>query len=295
MKITLLGTGTPTPNLDRASAGYMLEIGDDVILIDHGPGAHNRFLETGKKAVDVTHMFLTHYHYDHWVEYPRFFLQRWDQGGGIKPELKTYGPEPLLELHEKLFSRDGVYGLDLQARTERESSYAFYKARGGELDSRPWPNPDLHQLTSGDEVSGKGWRCKVQAVPHAGPMLKSLAYRFETDEGSLVVSGDTGISKVFTRFCEGADVLIYMCHYYSGTGYYGDEHPEVAGHMETAKTAAEAGVKMLVLTHLNVSIDIPGIREEIIQDIGKVFSGHLIWGEDLMEVPLDGPKRTIMR
>jgi len=31
VKLTLLGTGTPTPSLKRASSGYLIEIGDDVL------------------------------------------------------------------------------------------------------------------------------------------------------------------------------------------------------------------------------------------------------------------------
>ena len=36
MKVTLLGTGSPLPTLKRASSSYLVEIGADVILIDHG-------------------------------------------------------------------------------------------------------------------------------------------------------------------------------------------------------------------------------------------------------------------
>ena len=71
MKLTLLGTGTPTPSLKRASSGYMLEIGPDLILLDHGPGAHHRLLESGKRAVDVTHMLFSHLHYDHCADFIR--------------------------------------------------------------------------------------------------------------------------------------------------------------------------------------------------------------------------------
>ena len=49
MKITLLGTGTPTPSTKRKSSGYMVEIGADVVLFDHGPGAYQRMLETGMR------------------------------------------------------------------------------------------------------------------------------------------------------------------------------------------------------------------------------------------------------
>jgi hypothetical protein len=38
MKITLLGTGTPAPSLDRQSSGYLFEVGTDLIAMDHGPG-----------------------------------------------------------------------------------------------------------------------------------------------------------------------------------------------------------------------------------------------------------------
>src|SRR5215470_17040641 len=34
--ITLLGTGTPTPSLERQGSGYLIEVGDDLIVMDHG-------------------------------------------------------------------------------------------------------------------------------------------------------------------------------------------------------------------------------------------------------------------
>lgn len=39
MQITLLGTGPPTPSLRRMNSGYLLRIGEDVILLDHGPAS----------------------------------------------------------------------------------------------------------------------------------------------------------------------------------------------------------------------------------------------------------------
>jgi len=36
MKVTMLGTGTPAPSLKRASSGYLIDVGDDVIVIDQG-------------------------------------------------------------------------------------------------------------------------------------------------------------------------------------------------------------------------------------------------------------------
>jgi len=115
LAITLLGTGTPAPSLTRQSSGYLIEVGGDVIVWDHGPGAHQRLIESGRRSIDVTHAFFTHLHYDHCMDYGRLVLQRWDQGAGRIPDLQVYGPTPLARITEQLFGRDGIYGPDIAA------------------------------------------------------------------------------------------------------------------------------------------------------------------------------------
>lgn len=75
MKITLLGAGTPAPSLKRQCSGNLVEIGRDVILFDHGPGAHQRLLEAGKLPTGVTHALFSHLHYDHCLDHARRRLQ----------------------------------------------------------------------------------------------------------------------------------------------------------------------------------------------------------------------------
>jgi len=36
-------------------------------------------------------------------------------------------------------------------------------------------------------------------------------------------------------------------------------------------------------------MDVPGIRERLISEMKEVYKGNLIWGEDLMEIPLADP------
>ena len=110
MKITLLGTGTPAPSLRRASSGYVFDFGDDVVVMDHGPGAHQRLLEAGYKATDVTHFLATHYHYDHIMDYPRLLLTRWDHGGDKVKPLKVYGPDPLQKINDCFIGPSGALG-----------------------------------------------------------------------------------------------------------------------------------------------------------------------------------------
>ena len=83
MKIKLLGTGTPTPSLKRMCSGYVVEIGADVIVFDHGFGAHHRLLELGIPPTRVTHFFCSHLHYDHCADSSKIADGRTD-GHGLK-------------------------------------------------------------------------------------------------------------------------------------------------------------------------------------------------------------------
>ena len=85
MRLWLLGTGTPTPSLRRMCSGYLLQVGADYLVFDHGFGAHHRLLELGFAATQVSHAFFSHHHYDHIGDYPRLLLTRWDQGAGGCP------------------------------------------------------------------------------------------------------------------------------------------------------------------------------------------------------------------
>ena len=105
-KVTLLGTGTPAPSLQRVGSGYLIEVGNDRIIRDHGPDAHHRLLESGRRAVDITHAFFTHLHYDHCMDYGRLVLQRWDQGADRIPDLQVYGPTPI-QTHDRATLRRG--------------------------------------------------------------------------------------------------------------------------------------------------------------------------------------------
>ena len=145
-------------------------------------------MEAGKNAVDVTHLFLSHLHYDHCADYVRLMLNRWDQAGGVIPDLKLYGPNGTQHFSDRLFDEDGAFHLDIRARTELEVSLGYYQARGGTLP-RPRPQPEIRELAAHDVVETDNWRLTCTNVPHAQPVLTCFAYRIDTDEGSMVYSG----------------------------------------------------------------------------------------------------------
>jgi hypothetical protein len=48
------------------------------------------------------------------------------------------------------------------------------------------------------------------------------------------------------------------------------------------------------LSHILEQIDQPGVRERVITEMAAEFKGAIIWGEDLMEIPLHGSEPAKM-
>ncbi len=297
MRIRLLGTGTPTPSLKRKSSGYMVEIGDDVILFDHGPGSYHRLLEARKRPQEVTHVFFSHLHYDHCADYPTLVLTHWDQGAGLVPDLKVYGPPPIRRMSDLLFSAEGVFGPDLTARTRNESSIAVYEARGGKRP-RKWPTPVVTELRSGMVVRDQSWSVTARAVVHVQPHLACLGFRLDTGTAAFAYSGDTGPCPAMVKLARDCDVLVHMCHFLSGTlegTPFGDDMvKKTTGHLDLARIAEDAGVKNLVISHVTEQIDVAGVRERLIVEMSRIYGGNIFFGEDLMEIPVAGPQPRIL-
>lgn len=288
MKIWLLGTGTPTPSMRRMCSGYVVQCGGDYIVFDHGFGAHHRLIELGIKATQVSHLFISHHHYDHMGDYPRLLLTRWDQGSGKIPELEVFGPAPLKQITERLIADDGAFGPDLVSRTQNQCSLDVYRARGGEGE-RKRPAPVLAELSPGDVVERNGWRVRVAAVNHFAPHLTSYGYRLDFGGQSFVYSGDTGPSCQLADLANDCDVLVHMCHYLTGTAPSKTFSAFTMGHLELARFAQEVNVRNLVISHVTEQFDRPGLREKVIREVSEIYRGNIFFGEDLMEIPAAGP------
>ena len=289
LRLTLLGTGTPTPSLERGGCSFLVEHDDDALLFDCGPGAVRRLLAAGVPPTRVTHLFLTHLHYDHCMDYAYLTLTRWDQGAGQIPDLRVYGPAGTARMTRLLFGEEGVYQADLAGRTLHPGSHLIYEHRGGKLP-RQRPAPLVREVGADAAIEGRGWQARTAEMVHCQPYLASVAYRFESPEGSIVVTGDTAPNPQLVELARGANVLLHMCHFLNDVETDPRLTSSCSGHLDAARTAAAAGVETLVLIHLTEQIARPGIRERMVAEAAAVFSGTIILGEDLMEIPL-GPIR----
>ncbi len=288
MRITLLGTGTPTPSLRRMSASYLVEVADRRILFDFGPGGYQRMLEAGLRAVDITDVFFTHLHYDHCLDYVRLLMTRWDQGAGRIPELNVFGPAYLARMTEGIVGEEGIFAPDLKARIELRMSQDVYVARGGTLP-RQRPRPVVRELKSGETVECAGFNVQARAVLHAQPYLECFGYRLEAAGRSFVYSGDAGPCKAMQELATDCDVLVHMCHFISGTALSSEMNRLNTGHLELARLGQTAGVRNLVVSHVSEQMDVPGIRERLIREMSAVYAGNLFFGEDLMTIPVGPP------
>ena len=69
-RVTLLGTGSPPPAMDRFGPSILIEAGTEKLLFDCGRGATQRLRQLGIPLKDVSALFLTHLHSDHTVGIP---------------------------------------------------------------------------------------------------------------------------------------------------------------------------------------------------------------------------------
>jgi len=57
--VTLLGTGSPTPAIDRFGPSILVQAGTQTLVFDVGRGAHQRLSQAGATAGQVDAVFLT--------------------------------------------------------------------------------------------------------------------------------------------------------------------------------------------------------------------------------------------
>ena len=58
-----------------------------------------------------------------------------------------------------------------------------------------------------------------------------------------------------------------------------------SGTYGAGQTAADAGVKRLVLVHQAANMEEPVRRSRAVHEVSSIYGGPVIWGEELLEVP----------
>ena len=85
IEITLLGTGSPIPDPNRAGPATLVRAGGQVFLVDCGRGVLQRAAAVGVGAAGLSALLLTHLHSDHIGDLGDLIITRW---------ITTFAPDP---------------------------------------------------------------------------------------------------------------------------------------------------------------------------------------------------------
>jgi ribonuclease BN (tRNA processing enzyme) len=278
-RLILLGTGGgPRPRVNRSASSQVIVVNNAAYVVDCGDGVARQLAAAGIALPSLRHIFITHHHSDHIADYGTLIQLAW--AVGLDTRLDTWGPPPLEQV-TKSFLEMSAYDIRIRIADESYPPLA--------------PLLHTHELTGPGTLLNDG-TVKVSAtlVPH--PIVEpALAYRFDTADRSIVISGDTAFSENLIQLARGADVLVHEAMYLPGIDRLAarvPNHPGLKQHLLASHTSAEdagrvaqqAGVKQLVLSHL-VPADDPAITDEMwIAAARAHFRGPVVVGKDLLEI-----------
>jgi ribonuclease Z len=293
LSILFAGTAASVPTARRGLPALLLRRGGDRILFDCGEGTQRQLMQS-VGLTELTEIFITHLHADHWLGLPGL-LKTFDLRGRERP-LDVHGPRGLREL------------VGLALRAAGRVSFEL----------------DLIELEPGDVLAREGYRIAPFPVSHRGPAFGYALFederpgafdpdaavrlgltpgpefgrlqRGETVNGvtpdhvlgpprpgrKVVISGDTMPCESLRVAAHRADLLIHEAT-------FAEEDRERAvetGHSTAAQAAAlarEADVALLALTHLSARHPAAVLRDEA----RAVFPGTVLPRDfDQVEVPL---------
>lgn len=283
-RIYFVGSGTPTPTKSRFGTCYVLQLGDEFLMFDCGPAATHKLVKMGLFPTQIDYLFFSHHHFDHNVDYPCFLLCRWDQSVGTENALQVWGPPPTEWITEHLIGSEGAFNHDWKARVGHPGSQEIFENRGGVLP-RPEPAVITNDIKSGKVIKRDQWTVTAAKAQHIDPWMQTLAYRVDFNDGSIVITGDTGPCRSVKDLALNADMLLIHCWDHQES-MKKNEAGMITGTIAAAEIAQETGVKKLILGHQGPNIDKPGSRERGIIDISKIFHGEVIFAEESMILDL---------
>jgi len=300
-----LGTGAGRPSLLRNVTSIALQLPAperDVWLFDCGEGTQHQLLSSPFTLQKITKIFITHLHGDHIFGLPgllgsRSFLT-------ADAELTVYGPPGV-----ERFIRDAL----AVSGTHLRYPFQIRELEPGEsLQLDPWTVRTAlldHGLTSLGyriEEPPRPGRLRVEELKRLqvppGPIYGRLKQGevVVLDDGrvlhgpdfvdpsipgrSVVILGDTRFCPAAITLAKGADVLVHEATFAAelveNAGAY--HH---ATTVQGAKTAAEAGVEKLVLTHISSRYR-PQDYARLLSEAREVFPNTMLAEDHLaVEIP----------
>jgi len=284
LQICFLGTGGSWPSKDRSVPAIAVKRGSEIILFDCGEGAQRQFQRSPFSYMDVSRIFISHFHGDHFLGLPGL-IQTMSLNDRKAP-LQVYGPAGMKKLLNQLLHL-GYFTPTYEIEAHELSDGNSVKCDGYEIRSFAVSHcvPTLGYALLENERPGrfnKG-RALELGVPE-GPLFSKLQHgeSVKLKDGcivkpeevlgkprhgrKIVFSGDTAPCDSLLAAASGCDVLIM-------DATAGEPLKEKAAHYghSTAKQAAEiakdAGAKALFLFHISPRYEDASVLENEAKEI----------------------------
>ncbi len=273
IEVTLLGTGSPIPDPDRAGPSTLIRAGGQTFLVDCGRGVQQRLAAAGSAANVLSALLLTHLHSDHIADLGDVIITRWITMFTPDPApLQIIGPPGTAQVVDAMLA---AFGHDIGYRIAHHA------------DLTEPPAVEVHEYTEGVVWDHDGVRILAAPTDHR-PVAPTIGFRVEHADASVVLAGDTVPCAGLDALSAGAGALVHtvirhdlidamplqrirdICDYHSSVE-------------QAADTAARAGVGILILTHY-VPSPAPGQYEEWRALAASVFDRQIELGDDLHRV-----------
>jgi ribonuclease BN (tRNA processing enzyme) len=239
VRLTVLGCSGSVVGPDSPASGYLLRAPDTPpLVVDFGGGvlgALQRHADPGS-----VHVLLSHLHADHCLDMPGLYV--WRRYHPSRPAGKAllYGPS---DTWSRLGAASSPYGGEID-----DCSDIF----------------DIHHWVDGEPATLGALTVVPRVVAHP---TESYGLRITDPSGaSLAYSGDTGICGQLVELARGADVFLCEASWTHSPDRPRDLH--LSG-TEAGRTAAQAGVRELLLTHIPPWTS----REDVISEAKAEFDG----------------------
>ena len=274
IKVTLLGTGTPSPVMNRFGPAILVEAGGQKFLFDAGRGAMQRLTQIGVSWQAIDGVFLTHLHSDHIVGFPDLWLTGWLVGGGRNRPLRVSGPIGTKSLMSHLSQ---AFAFDIGIR---------------QSDDRAAPDGAVivaDEIGDGVVSEKNGVTVTAFAVDHA-PVSPAFGYRVDYRGHSVVLSGDTRVSENLISHAQGVDLLVHEVMSPEILLRMGQNPESVRRRVAHHTTAAQAGEvfarakpRLAMFSHIGPP---EATDQDLLPAVRKSFAGRVEVGEDLMVIEI---------
>ena len=239
IRVTILGSGTPRPDINRFSQSILVEAGEEKLLFDTGRGSAIRLSQANISVGDIDQIFLTHLHSDHTLGMPDIIMTGWIyQRNKV---LNIYGPKGTLDFISDIKS---AFKKDIEIRVVPPESHSKKGLRTNTVE-----------IKEGLVFKKNNLEVIAFEVDHGGGVEHAFGYKIIYKNRSIVISGDTNYSSNLVYHAKNTDLLIHEIA--DAPLNVINKYPKVKGLMnyhttpkEMARVIEEAKPRYTVLTHM---------------------------------------------